>query len=654
MSYLSKHMAVPKPTADDTETPQTLPIPGREADMVRNSANGFSFSVSPEVRLNRFLILGSEKGSYYASEATLTAENAAVVRALIDDGKGPYVVETVVAISDAGRAAKQDAGILALAMCLRFGDDKTKALAHEAVPKVCRIPTTLFMLMEFVTKMAPANAAADSTAVDAAAPAKKKKVSPVGAGKGFGRAMRRTIGVWYNKFTPKDLAFTTTKFKNRNGWTHADLLRVAHVRPSTAGHDLVFRFITYGIDGMSKAEKALAGAGAAPAAEGGLEEDEMEWTDLGKDTNANAEKLVAAPSVEEESSGSPKKRKAEPRPKHVPQPKTYTSALLRDPAAETAATTFLHAAEALLRTPDTDEAAAAALIRAHHFAREHVPSNLLNSIAVWEALLEDMPMTAMIRNLGKMTSLGLVKPLSDAALKICESLRAPQKLKKARIHPFSVLVALWQYRQGKGLKGSLSWEPVQEVTAALNDAFYLSFDFVEPTNKRYMVCLDVSGSMTWSTINGSCLTPRDASAAMAMTFLRTEPRTHLMAFSNTLVPITNITRKDTLESVISKVSCLPAGGTDCSLPMTYALQNKIEVDVFMVFTDSETYAGRVQPVQALRKYRKEMGIPARLVVFGMVSNGFSIADPSDAGMLDVVGFDTSAPTVVSEFVLGRL
>jgi 60 kDa SS-A/Ro ribonucleoprotein len=33
----------------------------------------------------------------------------------------------------------------------------------------------------------------------------------------------------------------------------------------------------------------------------------------------------------------------------------------------------------------------------------------------------------------------------------------------------------------------------------------------------------------------------------------------------------------------------------------------------------------------------------------MVSNGFSIADPADAGMLDVVGFDTATPQLVADF-----
>jgi 60 kDa SS-A/Ro ribonucleoprotein len=58
------------------------------------------------------------------------------------------------------------------------------------------------------------------------------------------------------------------------------------------------------------------------------------------------------------------------------------------------------------------------------------------------------------------------------------------------------------------------------------------------------------------------------------------------------------------------------------------------------------------PAQALREYRTKTGIAAKLVVVGMVSNGFSIADPSDGGMLDVVGFDAAAPAVIADFIRG--
>jgi 60 kDa SS-A/Ro ribonucleoprotein len=44
-----------------------------------------------------------------------------------------------------------------------------------------------------------------------------------------------------------------------------------------------------------------------------------------------------------------------------------------------------------------------------------------------------------------------------------------------------------------------------------------------------------------------------------------------------------------------------------------------------------------------------MGIPAKLIVVGMTVNNFSIADPSDAGMMDVVGFDTATPQLMADF-----
>ena len=62
----------------------------------------------------------------------------------------------------------------------------------------------------------------------------------------------------------------------------------------------------------------------------------------------------------------------------------------------------------------------------------------------------------------------------------------------------------------------------------------------------------------------------------------------------------------------------------------------------------------MHPAQALRDYRLSSGIDARLVVVGMVANGFSIADPNDPGMLDVVGFDTATPQLVSDFARGAL
>ena len=96
------------------------------------------------------------------------------------------------------------------------------------------------------------------------------------------------------------------------------------------------------------------------------------------------------------------------------------------------------------------------------------------------------------------------------------------------------------------------------------------------------------------------------------------------------------------------------GGTDCSLPMRWATERRLETDMFMVLTDSETWAGKIHPMQALQEYRRKVNPAAKLIVAGMVSSNFTIADPEDRGMLDVVGFDTDAPELVSQFALDNL
>ena len=94
------------------------------------------------------------------------------------------------------------------------------------------------------------------------------------------------------------------------------------------------------------------------------------------------------------------------------------------------------------------------------------------------------------------------------------------------------------------------------------------------------------------------------------------------------------------------------GGTDCAQPMIYAKKKKLKVDVFIVYTDCETWAGRIHPSEALKRYRASSGIDAKLIVCAMTSNGFTLADPEDRGMLDMAGFDAAAPDVIKQFVLG--
>lgn len=288
------------------------------------------------------------------------------------------------------------------------------------------------------------------------------------------------------------------------------------------------------------------------------------------------------------------------------------------------------------------------LIQEHGLVREHIPTQFLNDLSVWAALLESMPLTAMIRNLGKMSSIGLVKPLSNAARTVAEKLADADYLHKSRVHPLTVVSAARVYAKGRGDKGSLSWTAVPQVIDALDGAFYAAFENVQPTGLNHLVGVDVSGSMGCSGPIPS-MTCRDVAAVMAMVVARTEPNCFIHGFCHQFVKLP-ITARTTLTEAISAMHNLPFGGTDCALPMIYAEKEGLDVDAFIVLTDSETWAGNIHPCQALKSYRRTSGRNAKSVVVGMVSNRFSIADPNDGGMLDVVGCSTDTPSVIAEWL----
>lgn len=549
-------------------TPQSEPIPG--STQVENSAGGFAWAVDDWTRLDRFLILGSEGSTYYASERELTRENAEAVSRLLKVD-GPRVVARATEVSVAGRAPKNDPAIFVIAMALKTGDAPTKAAARAAVPKVCRIGTHIFQFASMVDSLG-----------------------------GWGRGTKGAFSDWYLKQAPDALAMNLAKYQNRAGWTHRDLLRKAHPHRKL----------------MTPEQNAM-----------------LRWAS-GHPNEASIGGIIDA----------------------------FEAAKLLASSAATGPTSK--------GVERATIGAMASLISSAGLPRECVPTEFLNSPEVWDALLHSgkhgMPMTAMIRNLGKMSAIELTKPLSDATKFVCDKLRDREALKAARVHPISLLLALSIYSKGHGEKGKLTWTPAQEIVSALDDAFYAAFEFVEPTNKRYVLALDVSGSMTTGFVAGSGLTPREASAAMALVTAKTEQRVHVVGFTSAghsrgiyggmhggqagLTMLPGINAKASLLSAVKSVSDLPFGGTDCALPMVVAEREKLDVDVFVVLTDSETWQGPIHAAQALRSYRDKIGVPAKLIVCAMTSSGFTIADPNDRDMLDVVGFSSDVPTVMSEFV----
>lgn len=409
--------------------------------------------------------------------------------------------------------------------------------------------------------------------------------------RGHGRGLRRALASWYTGKSADNLAYQMAKYMSREGWSNRDVLRLCHPVAPTPAHQSLFRWAVAGIGGMGPREVTR-----------------------GKDGLT----------------------------------KTYP------PACELPA--IINAFEEAKRTEDTPAGRQTVikLIREANLPRECIPTWALNDVDVWDALLHhSMPLAALVRNLGKMTSVGLLKPFSEASKLVVSKLGDRDYIRKSRLHPISILIALKTYAAGHGNKGSLTWAPVNTVNDALDSAFYLVFDNVEPTGKNTCLALDVSGSMSmsgygWGSVNCSPLSPREITAAMAMVTAKVEPNHCIVGYSHNIVLI-DITKHSRLADVVAHLSSIPMGGTNCSLPFSWAAQNKLPVEVFISFTDNEVHSGIPHPTQALTRYREQMGIRAKSAIVACTATNFTIADPTDPLQMDVAGFSADTPAVLAEF-----
>lgn len=530
------------------QTAQIEPILGREQEQVKNNAGGYVFAVDKWQQLMRFLIMGSEGGTYYVSPKALTVEAAKATIACIKED-GIRAAKTIIEVSDKGLAAKNDPAIFALALAASVGDLQTRSYALNNLGKVARIPTDLFHFTSYVQNM-----------------------------RGYGRGLKNALGNWYLNPKVEDLAYHVVKYQQRDGFSNRDLLRLAHPKTDDPTRNTIFKWITKGTDGF--------------------------------------ECLDELPSVIE----------AFERAKKATIPE-------------------------LVR-----------LIQDHNLSREMLPTESLKDARIWEALLQKMPPTAMIRNLGNMSKVGLLAPLSAASNLVVEKLGNQAAFKKARVHPIAILIALKQYAAGKGLKGDGVWVPVPAVCDALDTAFYDAFDNVEPTGKSTLIAVDMSGSMMGSSylgwlgladrdIAGTNLHPCEAAAALALACAKKEQNYYIMGFDSQFKDL-GITPKMRLDQAVGKCLSKTFGSTDCALPMVWAKNNRIQVDTFIVLTDNDTYAGNIHPSQALKKYREASGRAAREAVVAMVPGQFSIADPKDSGMMDVAGFAANTPAIINQFSRG--
>lgn len=583
-----------------TLTSQRKAIAGRETEMAVNPAGGVSFKLDDFARLQRFLILGVEGNTYYQSQKTLVRQNVdCLERCLAADGI--RVVDMVVEISTEGRAFKQDAGLFVLSAAASFKGGEVSS-ARKSPPNPNRFQYQENYEKALAEWEASKQIVPDEYALKVRqyALSKLRQVARTGtslymfaefvrAQRGFGRSLRRAFADWLVKKPVDKLAYQAWKYKSRNGWTYRDIMRLAHPVTDERDRAAVFHYM----------------------AKGELPENAPE--------SEAVQQIAAAESLLKIMNGR----------------KNVTKGVIKE---------------------------ATGLITDYRLTHEAVPSELRKSPEIWEALLEDMPLQAAVSNLGVMTSVGLVKPLSAASRKIVDMLGNAEAIERSRMHPFRFYVAAKVYGQGRGIRGSLSWSPDQNIMDMLDSAYYAAFGNVESTGKNFVIAVDDSGSMGQGFWGGYGRTgtnvgtipntfPAEVAAAMALVTYRTEPNSVLIGYSGSTREMKVSRTRGRIEDIVKHVG--RGGMTDTTLPVQYAMKNKLDVDGIVSYTDNCTWAGRGHATEYVRNYVKQYG-PMYHINCAMVANSASDTDPSNPYMFELVGVDASTPRLISEFISGRL
>lgn len=190
-------------------TPQTSPSP---IARVQNSAGGHGFATGDDLQIQRFLVLGTTGGTYYTGQRELTKENAGLVLKAARE-RGRWLADQAAAVSIEGRAPRQNPALFALAAVAGLGDDDAKAYALGMLNSVARTGTTLFQFLTYVQGF-----------------------------RGWGPGLKRAVASWYLTKDPAALAYQLVKYRQRDGWTHRDVLRQAHPKTSDAELNALLRW----------------------------------------------------------------------------------------------------------------------------------------------------------------------------------------------------------------------------------------------------------------------------------------------------------------------------------------------------------------------------------------------------------------------------
>jgi 60 kDa SS-A/Ro ribonucleoprotein len=417
---------------------------------------------------------------------------------------------------------------------------------------------------------------------------------------GWSKLRRRAVASWYLSKPVDKLTYQLVKYANRGGWTHRDVMRQIHLKSEGERAQV----INYAVN-------------AGRTDEGGND----------KYTHKAGNKLL--------------------------------DAVIAIKSASTL--------ESVLK-----------LIIENELPHEVVPSDYKNNPCVQYALLQNMPYMAMVRNLASYSKSGLLADsksvtlpanvaqlldvrnsadMSDKAEKhVLATIADNDKLRKSRIHPMHLLLALSTYESGHGVNSNSTWSVNGRIVRALNAAFLASIKMQDKLDKSVLVGLDVSPSMQSARVLDTHITAAMASAAFSLSLDGAFERVEYGKFASRGFEQLTIKSSSVID-VTREFSQADWDGTNLCLPIEYAIEQFHKTgrvyDSIIIMTDNDTNSGG-HVYQRMNFYRNLTKTACRFVVLAFSASNFTVADPNDALSMDFPGLDADLVSTAQKFISGEL
>nr|CAH7755766.1 unnamed protein product [Callosobruchus chinensis] len=315
---------------------------------------------------------------------------------------------------------------------------------------------------------------------------------------------------------------------------------------------------------------------------------------------------------------------------------------------------------------------------------DQVEPSLRKSADVWHAVLPNMQLSEVLHILPKLYKLGFLKKETPTLSRINEALNSSDRVRASGLHPIEVFIHMKNFEKGgKPLDPKLLDHLVKDrnlteaeiaklktpnetkcptVMGYLQKCMNISCSNIQPSNKRFLVTIDVTDKMDTPCLRNKNITGIEAAAAFAWFLLRVEKDVIVAVFKDKDIHIVHLDKRGHLNEHVSKLKENKSKYLVLSSPIEWAMSQKKHIDVFINFIHHKDYYSAIpkevkekmsKPVDAMHRFRKKFNLAQAKLLNVCLSYPHMVTCDGSANILDVAGLDAGVPKVVEAFYRGN-